>query len=203
MMEGERMDALECLLTRRSVRKFADRNVDNETLRKVIEAARHAPSWANTQCWEFIVVRDSGVKEQLLETFPEANAARKSVLQAPVVLAILAKQGLAGYYQGKPATSKGDGWSMYDVGLASQNLSLAAHALGLGSVILGLFDTAAAEKVLSVPENTTLVALMPMGYPEKMPTVVPPRKQLCEFVFLNKYESPWVKGVEKLCFVEE
>lgn len=197
------MDSLECLLTRRSIRKFTDREVDNETLQKVIEAARYAPSWANTQCWEFVVVRDRGVKGQLVQTFPHENAARKSVLQAPVVMAILGKRELSGYYKGKPATNKGDSWYMYDLGLASQNLALAAHSLGLGSVFLGLFDASAAEKILSVPEGISMLALMPMGYPEKIPSVASPRKPLCEFVFLNKYESPWVSGDENLCFIEE
>ncbi|HDJ27766.1 MAG TPA: nitroreductase [Proteobacteria bacterium] len=197
------MDSLECLMTRRSIRKFADREVDNETLQKVIEAARYAPSWANTQCWEFIVVRDPEVKERLEQTFPQENAARKSVTQAPLVLAIMGKRELSGYYKGKPATNKGDSWYMYDLGLASQNLALAAHSLGLGSVVLGLFDASAAEKILSVPEGISVVALMPMGYPEKIPSAASPRKPLCEFVFLNKYESPWASGDENLCFIEE
>ncbi|RLB66413.1 MAG: nitroreductase [Deltaproteobacteria bacterium] len=197
------MDSFECMLTRRSVRKFKDQEVDNETLQKIIEAGRYAPSWANTQCWEFIVVRDPSLKEQLAQTLPEGNPARKSVTRAPVVLAILGQHERSGFYKGQAATNKGDTWFMYDVGLASQNMSLAAHSLGLGSVILGLFDAAKAEEVLSVPEGVSLVALMPLGYPEKVPSAAPPRKPLCEFVFLNKYEKPWVEGDEKLCFVEE
>ncbi|MEA3240076.1 MAG: nitroreductase family protein [Pseudomonadota bacterium] len=197
------MDSLEFLLTRRSIRKFTDQEVDNETLQKVIEAARYAPSWANTQCWEFIVVRNQEVKKQLSQALPEGNPARKSVTQAPVVMAVLGKHELSGYYKGGVATNKGDTWYMYDVGLASQNLALAAHSLGLGSVILGLFDAAAAEKVLSVPEGISLVTLMPLGYPEKTPSRAPSRKPICEFVYLNKYESPWATGDENLCFIEE
>lgn len=197
------MDSLECLLTRRSIRKFKDQDVDNETLQKIIEAARYAPSWANTQCWEFVVVRDQKVKEALAQTLPEGNPARKSVIQAPVVMAVLGKHELSGYYKGKAATNKDDNWYMYDLGLASQNLSLAAHSLGLGTVILGLFDADAAEDVLAVPEGVSLVSLIPVGYPEKTPSRAPSRKALCEFVFLNKYESPWVTGDERLCFVEE
>ena len=197
------MDSLECLLTRRSIRKFTDQEVDNETLQKVIEAARYAPSWANTQCWEFIVVRNQVVKEQLAQTLPEGNPARKSVTQAPVVMAMLGKHELSGYYKGEAATNKGNNWYMYDLGLASQNLALAAHSLVLGSVVLGLFDAAAAEKVLSVPEGVSLVTLIPLGYPGKTPSRAPARKPICEFVFLNKYESPWASGDENLCFIEE
>ena len=197
------MDSLACLLTRRSIRKFTDQAVDNETLEKIIEAARYAPSWANTQCWEFVVVRDLEVKKRLAQTLPEGNPARKAVVQAPVVLAVLGKHELSGYYKGAAATNKGDNWYLYDTGLASQNVALAAHSLGLGSVILGLFDAEAAEQVLAVPQGVSLVALMPMGYPEKIPSRAPSRKPMCDFVFLNKYESPWVSGDENLCFIEE
>jgi nitroreductase len=200
---GQWMDALECIMTRRSVRKFSDREVDNETLRKVVEAARYAPSWANTQCWEFILVKDPAIREQLITTMPEGNPARKAVVQAPVVVAMLGKHKLSGFYQGQAATNKEDTWYMYDVGLAAENMSLAAHALGLGSVILGLFDAARAEQILAVPAGVSLVALMPLGYPEKVPATAPPRKPLCEFVFLNKYESPWAVGEQDLCFIEE
>lgn len=197
------MDSLDCIMTRRSVRKFTDQAVSNETLQKVVEAARYSPSWANTQCWEFIAVRDLAVKEKLVAAMPEGNPARKAVVQAPVVLAILGKHELSGFYKGQAATNKGDTWFMYDLGIATQSMSLAAHALGLGSVILGLFDADAAEKVLAVPEGVSLVALMPVGYPEKVPSSAPSRKPLCEFVFLNKYESPWAVGDQNLCFIED
>ncbi len=196
------MDAWQCLMSRRSVRKFTDQPVENEVLQQIFEAARYAPSWANTQCWEFIVVRDQEVKEKLAATMPEGNPARKAAVQAPVMLAILGKHRLSGFYKGKEATNKGDTWYMYDVGLATENLALAAHALGLGSVILGLFDAEAAGRVLGVPEGVSLVALMPLGYPAKVPAA-PPRKPLCEFVFLNRYERPWVTGEHDVCFVED
>ncbi|MBN2231720.1 MAG: nitroreductase family protein [Deltaproteobacteria bacterium] len=197
------MDALECIMSRRSVRKFSDREVDNETLRKIVEAARFAPSWANTQCWEFILVKDPAVKEQLSTAMPEVNQARKVLVEAPVVVAMLGRRGLSGFYQGAAATDKDDTWYMYDLGLAAQNMSLAAHALGLGSVILGLFDAAKAERILDVSAGVSLVALMPLGYPEKTPASAPPRKPLCEFIFLNTYESPWATGDQDLCFIEE
>ena len=196
------MEALECLLGRRSIRKFTDQSVADEILLKIIEAARYAPSWANTQCWEFVVVRDQKVKEQLVNTMPEGNPARGAALQAPVVLAILGRHQLSGFYKGQAATNKGDNWYMYDVGLATENMALAAYALGLGSVILGLFDAEAAGAVLGVPDGVSLVALMPIGYPAKVPPV-PTRKPLCEFVFLNHYEKPWVTGEHDVCFVED
>ena len=59
------MDTLEAIRTRKSVRKFSDRPVEPEKLQAVLEAARLAPSWANMQCWRFVVVRDAGVKDKI------------------------------------------------------------------------------------------------------------------------------------------
>jgi nitroreductase len=197
------METQQCIVQRRSVRRFTDQDVTNEQLKEIMEAARLAPSWANTQCWEFIIVRDQAIKEKLAETMPETNPARKATINAPVVLVTCGKLGKSGFYKDKPATSKGDNWYLYDVGLATQNISLAAHAMGLGSVILGLFDADAAGKVLNLPDSVKVVTLMPLGVPVKE-SKAPPRKPLCEFVFKDTYENAWVTGDEEnLCFIEE
>lgn len=197
------METQQCITQRRSVRRFTDQNVSNEQLQTLMQAAQIAPSWANTQCWEFIIVRDQAIKEKLAETMPETNPARKATLNAPVVLVACGKLGSSGFYKGNTATSKGDNWYLYDVGLATQNISLAAHDMGLGSVILGLFDADAAGKVLNLPDSVKVVTLMPLGVPAKE-SKAPPRKPLCEFVFKDTYENAWVSGDEQnLCFIDE
>ena len=197
------METQQCIAQRRSVRRFTDQDISNEQLKVIMEAARIAPSWANTQCWEFIIVRDQAIKEKLAETMPESNPARKATINAPVVIVACGKLGKSGFYKGNAATSKGDNWYLYDVGLATQNISLAAHDLGLGSVILGLFDADAAGKVLNLPDSVKVVTLMPLGVPAKE-SKAPPRKPLCEFVFKDSYEKAWVTGDEEnLCFIEE
>ena len=197
------METLECIAQRRSIRKFTDQEVSNDQLKDLMQAARYAPSWANTQCWEFVIVRDAAIKEKLAETLPEGNPARKAALSAPVLLVACGKLGISGFYKGSAATSKGDNWYLYDVGLATQNISLAAHAMGLGSVILGLFDADAAGKVLNLPDSVKVVSMMPLGVPAKE-IKAPPRKPLCEFIFSNQYEEGWVSGDEQnLCFIED
>ncbi len=197
------MKTLECIAQRRSVRKFTDQEVTNEQLKELMQAARYAPSWANTQCWEFIIVRDTAIKEKLAATLPEGNPASKAVLSAPVLLVACGKLGTSGFYNGNAATSKGDNWYLYDVGLATQNISLAAHEMGLGSVILGLFDADAAGEILSLPDSVKVVSMMPLGVPAKE-SKAPSRKPLCEFVFSNKYEQAWVsEGEQNLCFIED
>lgn len=174
------MDMMEAITGRRSVRSYTPDHVPEEKLQKVVEAVRWAPSWANTQCWEVIVVREEGTKKQLVETLAPSNPAREAILQAPLALVVIAIEGRAGFYKGAAATDKGD-WYMFDCGLATQNLCLAAYAEGLGTVIVGLFDAAKAGEVLQVPQGKRVVAITPLGFPEKVPSP-PKRKEITEFV---------------------
>lgn len=171
---------------RRSVRKFQDKPVAEETLATVLEAVKWAPSWANTQCWEIVVVRDPEIREKLQATFPPAgNPALKAIVRAPVLLVLCARLNESGYYKGQVTTHLGD-WFMFDLGIASQNLCLAAHDLGLGTVVVGLFDQIKAKAVLNVPEGVELVALIPMGYPAKKYSA-PRRKEVKDFLHENTY----------------
>ncbi len=179
------MEVLEAIRTRRSIRKYRTDPVDGGVLAQVLEAARQAPSWANTQCWRFVVVRDSAVRGKLSDTLTETNPARNAVRNAPLVIVACARTGRAGFKAGQVTTDKGD-WFMFDVALAMQNLVLAAHSLGLGTVYVGLFDAAKAARVLGVPEGYCVVAMTPLGYPAetKSPT---PRKELSEIVFYDSW----------------
>ncbi len=180
------MEVLEAIKTRRSVRHYQTKPVDEETLTQVLEAARWAPSWANTQCARFIVVRDTETKERLAESLPRTNSAYKAMTTAPVVIVACAELGKAGYYGGEePATDKGD-WFMFDVGIAMQNLVLAAHSQGLGTVYVGLFDARKAGAVVGVPQGFAVVALTPLGYPEHAPRPTP-RKELSEIVSYERF----------------
>lgn len=102
------MEILEAIKTRRSIRKYKTDPVDDSTLETILEAARWAPSWANTQCWRFIVVRDSDMKSKLTETLSETNPARDAVRNAPLVIVACAELGSAGYKGGTTVTDKGD-----------------------------------------------------------------------------------------------
>jgi nitroreductase len=179
------MDNMEAIKGRRSVRAYKADPVPEEKLRKVLEAVQWAPSWANTQCWEIIVVREQGTKEQLVETLTPTNPARQAILQAPLALVLIGIKGRAGFKKGEVCTDKGD-WYMFDTGLATQNLCLAAHAEGLGTVIVGLFDAVKAAKVLQVPEDKAVVIITPLGLPDTVPAP-PKRKEIAEFVYQEGY----------------
>jgi nitroreductase len=172
-------DFMELVRTRRTVRKFTEDEVTTDQLNTILEAARWTPSWANTQCWEIVTITRQDLKESLQETLYKGNPASKSMTQAPVVLAICGRKQTAGYYKGEVTTKFGD-WLLFDLGLVSQNISLAAHSLGLGSVIVGLFDQDKAAQVLQVPEGYELVTMMPLGHPAQEPKT-PERRSIEDF----------------------
>lgn len=179
------MDVFEAIRERRSVRKYKPDPVSEEQLNTLLEAARWAPSWANTQCWNFVVVRDPQLKERLADTLSPTNPAIAAIKGAPVLIVACAEKGRSGYKRGEVMTDKGD-WFMFDVALAMQNITLAAHALGLGTLHVGLFDAPKVVQILDVPQDIAVVEMMPVGYPAEQPTA-PRRKELGEFVFLEGF----------------
>lgn len=178
---------MEVVKGRRSIRKYeAEKDIPEDSLQQILEAVQWAPSWANTQCWEIVVVKDASVKEKLQQTLPaKGNPAIKAITQAPVLLAVCAKLKVSGYYK-DTVTTKFDDWFMYDLGLASQNLCLTAHHLGLGTVIVGLFDHDKANAVLNVPPGHECVVLIPLGFPAKISSA-PKRREISEFTHHNRF----------------
>ncbi len=179
------MDLMETIKKRRSIRKYKPDPVSPETLQIVLEAVRWAPSWANTQCCEVIVVKDPKVKSELATALSSGNPAFSSMTDAPLVLVICGIREISGYYKGQPRTGKGD-WLMFDTGLAMQNLCLAAHALGLGTVVVGSFNHQRVAEILGVPQNIEVVAITPLGYPAAE-GVTPKRKDISELVHYDRY----------------
>jgi nitroreductase len=171
---------------RRSIRKYEERGVPPEALNTVLESVRWAPSWTNNQCWEVVVVKDPAVKEQLQSSLPpKGNPAIKAMVQAPVVLALCGKQKTSGYYKGMATTKFGD-WFMFDLGIACQNICLTAYQLGLGTVIVGLFDHDKAAAALNVPPGHELVVMIPLGYPAKVGKA-PSRRAIEEFTHYDRF----------------
>ena len=179
------MDLMDAIKGRRSIRKYKPDPVSEETLQKIMEAVRWAPSWANTQCWEVIIVRDPNMKSALANTLTKTNPSLSSMTEAPLVIVLCGKKGVSGFKKGEAATVKGD-WLMFDTGIAMQNLCLTAHALGLGTVVVGNFDHKKAEEILGIPQSTEVVAMTPLGYPATEGSA-PKRKEPSEFVFYEKY----------------
>ena len=179
------MEFYEVVEKRQSVRVYKEDPIDDTVLNRVLEAFRAAPSWANVQPWELILVTDPEIKKQLQQSISEGNPAFGALVDAPVLVCAVGITGKSGFYKGNASTERGD-WAMFDMGIAAEHLALAAAAEGLGTVHVGAFDFKKAEKVLDLPEDRTLIELIPLGYPAYTPRKVP-RKPLEDFVFKNKY----------------
>lgn len=171
----------EAIKERRSVYFYKPDPVPEETLMQVLEAGTLAPSHGNIQPWEFVLIGPEG-RGKLLGMFrefveagplqdPNLPEARKEVLRkfrkdfggAPVLLAVLTKPPVNPVDKPEyPVTG----------GLAAQNIMLAATSLGLGTVWLSVGQNPKARDVLQAPEGGTVIAVLPLGYPE----VVPPAK---------------------------
>jgi nitroreductase len=182
------MKLQEAILKRRSVRKFTEDAVADEELRQIFETVRWSPSWANTQVWEFIVVRDKALIEKVTGTYAEKNPATKCSLAASALIVACAKTGLSGCYGGEEVTAINN-WYMFDLGMAVQTLCLKAHELGLGTVVVGLMDHEACEKILTVGKGHKVVAVIPIGRPAVPPREGPSRKSVSEIVYLNSLDK--------------
>lgn len=183
------MEVMDAIKRRRSIRAYKNTPVDEETLNTILEAARLAPSWGNTQTWRFVVVRDKEIKRQLSQVgLRSPSRGFEALNQAPVTIVACAEMNKSGCREGKPVTDKEGYWFMFDVALAMENLVLAAQSLGLGTVFLGGFDAGKAGQIIGVPEGYCVVSMTPLGYPDEEPSNWS-RKELSEIVFYDRFPA--------------
>ncbi len=180
------MEMMEAIFKRRSIRHFEDKAIPEPVLNSVLEAIQWSPSWANTQCWEIVVVKDTSVKERLQEAVGR-NPASKAMVQAPVVLVFCYTKNRSGFYNAQESTILGD-WGMFDLGIATQSAALAAHDAGLGTVVVGLFDHRKVSDILGVPAEMQVVSMLPLGYPAR-DGKAPPRRALADFVHTDRFSK--------------
>lgn len=180
-IRSRNMDAIECIKTRRSVRKYSDREISRETLTEIISAASMAPSWKNTQTARWTVITDKELIRKISEEAVLGFEKNGKTIGRCTCLAVQScVKGLAGFEpDGTPTTSKNDGWEMYDAGIAAQTFCLAAHNFGVGSVIMGIIDDEKLAELANIPAEERVIAAVAMGYPEFEPNM-PPRKTVSE-----------------------
>lgn len=176
------MNAKDCIKSRRSIRRFKADPVDHSLLAEIVETASYAPSWKHTQITRYIAVEGAlkdRIASECTESWPNNG---KIISSAPVLIAVTVIKNRSGFERdGSFSTPRGDGWQMFDAGIASQTFCLAAHEKGIASVILGIFDSAKAASILEVPEDRDLIALIPIGYPDEEPAA-PKRKPVEELL---------------------
>lgn len=177
------MEALECIKTRRSVRKFTDEKIPHEVLEELVDVARFAPSWKNTQIARYIVVEDKEVQEKIANSCVlDFTYNTKTITRATTLMVVAYVTKRSGFERdGSYTTSKGEEWEMFDAGIATQTLCLAAHEKGIGTCIMGIFDEASVAEAIHLPEDQRIGALVAMGYPAETPST-PPRKEVGKLI---------------------
>ncbi|MCD6168032.1 MAG: nitroreductase family protein [Caldisericia bacterium] len=164
------------VVERYSVRKYLDKDVEEEKLREVLEAGRLAPSACNYQPWKFIVVRDKEIRKKIAEPTTWA----KFIAEAPVL--IVACKVRDGFLMG--------GWydsAILDIGIALDHMTLQATHLGLGTCWIGDFNEKLVKELLEIPENVRVVALLTLGYPREKKIPKKKRKPFEEVVSFEKF----------------
>jgi nitroreductase len=170
--------AIEAIRKRRSVRKYEETGVSEEQLDQVLETLRYAPSWANLQGWQVMVVRDSGIRAKVSEVL-EANPGQRAVAAAPVLIVVCMDPQASGALPGRD-------YFMVDAGILMDHIMLEAADIGLGTVFIGHFDEEGVRAALGVPAEYRIVGLTPLGVPAKMPGERP-RKELTDVVHYEKW----------------
>jgi nitroreductase len=147
-------EVLDFVCRRRSVRRFQKKAIPEETLILLLKAAMAAPSGNNVQPWEFAVVRDSKIKEELSRVHPWVSMAA----EAPAAIVVLG--------------DKRSEWWSDDCAAAAENLLLAAANLGLGTVWCGIKerDAQTVRKILGAPDKLGVLCIIPIGFPAESPS---------------------------------
>jgi len=175
------VDVFEAILGRRSIRKFKKEPVSDELIHKIVEAGMWAPSAGNIQSWEVVVVRDDKIKTEL----SAAAYLRDFVSEAPVIMVLCANKERSGSIYGDRGK---DLYCIQDTACATENMLLAAHALGLGACWVGTFDEAVAHDVLNLPDFLRPVAVVPVGFPDEKP-YPPTRREIGELMHWEKFSK--------------
>jgi len=151
------MNIFQAIKTRRSVRQYQPKPVPEDKLRKVLEAARLAPSAHNAQDWKFVVVKDKEKREVLAQA-----AGQDFISQAPVIIVAVGLEPEHVLPCGVPNYA-------VDLAIAVDHMTLAAVEEGLGTCWIGAFSQEEVKKALKISEDYQVVALLPLGFPADSP----------------------------------
>ncbi len=169
------MELYDAIKKRYSVRAYRDKAVEDDKLRRVLDAGRSAPSARNRQEWKFIVVRDAETREKL------AAASEQDWMAAtPVIIAVVGLTDRTMFCD-VPADP-------VDCAIAIDHMTLAAVAEGLGTCWIGHFKQGDCKKILSVPDDATIIELLALGWPSGPAKTEKPRKKFDEVVCYEKYQ---------------
>jgi len=175
------MDALDCIRTRRSIRKYLDKPVEFDKLTLILDAARHAPSVGNLQDYRFILITEKETIQKIAKHCME----QYWIAQAPALIIVCAYDERTELHYGLRGKRL---YAIQDSAAAAENILLAANALDLGACWIGIFDEDYLNELLSINEKARPQAIISIGYPDE----VPHEKKMEEMetlVFFNTFEN--------------
>ena len=174
------METKKCILTRRSVRKFTDKEISDKELEEIIQLSTYAPSWKNSQTVRYFAIRDKKIKSEIANSVNGFEWNTNIINGADILVVECTVNGISGYNaDGTPTSSKGTHWQSFDAGLSAQTLCLAARNLEIGSVILGIFNEEKIKQILNLDDKMSISSLIALGYYDELPQA-PARKPLSE-----------------------
>ena len=170
------VNVFDAVKTRRSIRAYQAKEVENEKLMTILNAARLSPSANNNQPWDFLVVTDPQARDKLKQAYVKDWLAK-----VPAIIVACARP--------KDAWSRQDGEEYYkvDVAIAVQSMVLVAHELGLETCYVAAFDEAKVKSTLGIPDDVCVVLMLPVGYPAEQKNAVKDRKGLEQIVHFEQW----------------
>lgn len=162
------MNAKDCLLQRRSCRRFLDKPIERSTIRQIVDLARFAPSWKNTQIVRYTVIDTPTVKNDIAENCVHGYVFNTKTIQRAATLVVISYEtGHSGRdTNGDLQSADAEKWEMFDAGIAAQTFCLAAREYEIGTCIIGIIDEKDIAQKLQLPANQKVACLVAMGYPE-------------------------------------
>ncbi len=170
---------LDLMNSRTSIRKYTDEEIKREDLGKILEAGRWAPSAGNMQSWEFVVVEDDGLKEEL----SQASYNQTHVREAPVCIVVLGDHEKA---ERKYNERGRNVYMVQETAAAMQNMLLMAQSLDIGTAWVGAFDGEKVSDLLEVPDRLTPLAIVTLGHPNERP-IQNQKKRITDVTYINTY----------------
>ena len=184
------MDAIQMIKKRRSIRNFKDKVVDRKLMEEIVEIARFTPSWGNYQIARYTFVDNADIIKRLayegVNDFIYNVGTLKNAKNVVILSFVKGKSGIIEKLPVEDGEFNYDGtsssWEVFDAGIACQTFALAAHAKGIGSVIMGVINDKAISEIVELPEDETVAALLVYGYPEGEHPAATPRKETSEIM---------------------
>ncbi|MFH1916349.1 MAG: nitroreductase family protein [Nanoarchaeota archaeon] len=174
------MDVLECIRTRRSIRKYLTKPVEFDKILVICEAGHNAPSAGNLQNWRFIILTD----KEIIQKLPQ-HCLNQDFIAAPVVIIVCSENEDMEKHYGIRGSRL---YAVQNCAAAIENMLLAAHAIHLGACWIGAFDEEKIGEICQIPKHARPQALLTIGYPAEDP----PTKRLRKFedvVHFNTYNN--------------